>query len=123
MIRLAIGAGGIAGALGVAVSAAGSHGGGDNLRIAGQFLLFHAPAFLAIAAVITLRLCHDRIGRFAILAMMVGLMLFAGDLAARALMGRALFPLAAPIGGISLLIGWLSLAIGALLARKSSTGD
>ncbi|CAN1493924.1 COG2363 Uncharacterized small membrane protein [Rhabdaerophilaceae bacterium] len=119
MIRLAVVAGGLAGALGVAAMAAGAHGSGENLRIAGQFLLFHGPAFLAIAAILRLNLCHILLGHLALGLLLGGLALFAGDLAMRALAGRALFTAAAPLGGSGLILGWLMLAAAALVTGTS----
>jgi uncharacterized membrane protein YgdD (TMEM256/DUF423 family) len=36
--------------------------------------------------------------------------LFSGDIAVRTLMGQRLFPMAAPIGGSTMIAGWLVLA-------------
>src|SRR5687767_3546367 len=46
--RLFIVAAGLVGAAGVALSAAAAHAGGGNVGTAANFLLLHAPAFLAI---------------------------------------------------------------------------
>jgi uncharacterized membrane protein YgdD (TMEM256/DUF423 family) len=54
----------------------------------------------------------------ALAAWIVGAILFAGDIALRAFAGHRLFVMAAPTGGIILIIGWLALAaavIGAAL--------
>ncbi|MFY9290027.1 MAG: DUF423 domain-containing protein, partial [Methylorubrum rhodinum] len=48
-------------------------------------------------------------------ALLVGLALFSGDLAMRALAGQALFPMAAPTGGFVLMAGWLLAAVVALI--------
>ncbi|TXN03176.1 DUF423 domain-containing protein, partial [Methylobacterium sp. WL122] len=40
---------------------------------------------------------------------------FSGDLAIRALAQRPLFPMAAPSGGILLMLGWASAAVAAFL--------
>jgi uncharacterized membrane protein YgdD (TMEM256/DUF423 family) len=42
---------------------------------------------------------------------------FAGDLSMRALKSTALFPMAAPAGGIGLMVGWGLLAVSALIPR------
>ena len=42
--------------------------------------------------------------------LLVGVTLFSGDIAARTLWGHRLFPMAAPIGGSTMIIGWLVLA-------------
>ena len=48
-------------------------------------------------------------------ALVVGIALFSGDLAMRALMGQPLFPRAAPTGGFVLMAGWLLAAMAALI--------
>ena len=103
---------GIAGAAGVAGAAAAEHGGRNNLRLAALFLLLHAPALLAVGL-------GDRERKFAPAALMLtlGLAVFSGDLAARDLLGRALFPMAAPLGGGLLILGWLALAALAAVRR------
>ncbi|WP_367210620.1 DUF423 domain-containing protein, partial [Mesorhizobium sp.] len=47
------------------------------------------------------------------LALLVGLLLFSGDLLARDFLGSRLFPMSAPIGGTLLIVGWLAIAISA----------
>lgn len=120
--RLAIVAAGLAGALGVAAAARASHGGGENLAIAAQFLLFHAPALMGLAALIRLGMLARGIAIIALLLFVAGLSLFSGDLAMRALVGSPLFRMAAPIGGSMLILGWLALAVAALRAEKISGG-
>jgi uncharacterized membrane protein YgdD (TMEM256/DUF423 family) len=48
---------------------------------------------------------------------LVGVALFAGDLGMRVWRGAALFPMAAPAGGILLMIGWAAVALSALIPR------
>jgi uncharacterized membrane protein YgdD (TMEM256/DUF423 family) len=98
---------GLFGALGVATAAAASHGGDTNLGIVGNFLLVHAPAFIGLSLVPRSRLVT-----------IAGLALFCGDLAMRSAAGNALFPMAAPIGGGSLILGWLLVAASALFTRR-----
>jgi len=45
-------------------------------------------------------------------------LLFCGDLALRAIAGQAMFPMAAPAGGMLLMGGWALLAISALLQLR-----
>lgn len=105
----------LCGLLGVAGSAAAAHiPGADSLKIAAQFLLFHAPAILALVGLGGSGLVRPQFARIAALLIAVGLCLFCGDLALRALAGHALFPMAAPSGGFALMGGWL-LGIVALL--------
>jgi uncharacterized membrane protein YgdD (TMEM256/DUF423 family) len=45
--------------------------------------------------------------------------LFAGDVAARAYLGSRLFPMAAPTGGMILIVSWLVVAVAALFASRA----
>lgn len=106
----------LAGGLGVAASAAAAHiAGADSLKTAAQFLLFHAPAILALAGLGAAGLTHPITTRIAAWALLLGLALFSGDLALRALAGQPLFPMAAPTGGFLLMGGWLLAAIAAFV--------
>ena len=106
----------LAGGLGVAASAGAAHiAGADSLKTAAQFLLFHAPAILALAGLAAAGLTHPVATRIAAWALLLGLALFSGDLALRALAGRPLFPMAAPSGGILLMLGWTAAAVAALI--------
>lgn len=113
--KLFILAGGLAGAAGVALSAAAAHTGGGNVGTAASFLLAHAPAFLAIGL----------LGRGRLLAgggavLLAGLLVFAGDLLMRHYVGYRLFPMAAPLGGVALIGGWLLIAASALTMPRRS---
>lgn len=100
----------LAGALGVAAAARGQHAGEADLAIAANMLLIHAPVLLVLSLV-----TGRRVLQIAAYVLLAGLVLFAGDLAMRAELGHALFPLAAPLGGIGLIVGWLGIAVGAWL--------
>ena len=109
----------LAGGLGVAGSAAAAHtSGGETLKTAAQFLLFHAPAILALTALATTGLTRGVLTRLAAAALLIGLALFSGDLALRALTGTPLFPMAAPSGGVVLMAGWLLAAIAVLIPTR-----
>jgi uncharacterized membrane protein YgdD (TMEM256/DUF423 family) len=98
--------GGLMGAAGVALSAAAAHRAGEpNLGIAANFLMFHAPVFLAIGLI-----GGGRYLRLAATVLLVGVLLFAGDLLARVFLGDRLFPFAAPSGGVLMIAGWLLIA-------------
>lgn len=110
----------LAGLLGVAGSAAAAHiAGADSLKIAAQFLLFHAPAILAFVALCAAGLVRAVPMRIAAGLIVLGLCLFCGDLALRALTGHALVPMAAPSGGFALMGGWI-LGAGAMLLPPKS---
>src|SRR5690606_9988482 len=93
---------GLLGAAGIAIAAAASHGGDGNLGIVANFLLAHAPALIGLSLVPRSRIVIA--GGYVLL---LGLAIFCGDLAMRSLAGTALFPMAAPIGGTTLILGWL----------------
>jgi uncharacterized membrane protein YgdD (TMEM256/DUF423 family) len=100
------------GAGGVALAAAGVHANGGELAERGAlFLLLHAAAALAIAA-------HARIATASARALLVvgfvmeaGAVLFSAELAMHALTGERIFPFAAPIGGTTMMLSWVALAI------------
>ena len=113
--RLWLGLAGLSGSAGVALSAAAAHA---DLRDAalvatsGEFLLFHAPALVAVAW-----LAERRSGvwsSIAGLAFLLGILLFCGTLALRG-WGVGTPDGVAPVGGIALIIGWLVLTGSAIM--------
>jgi uncharacterized membrane protein YgdD (TMEM256/DUF423 family) len=102
------------GASGVALAAAAVHvDGGELARAASLFLILHAAALVAVSA--------HRAGLWpsvAGFALALGTILFAADLAARAFLGARLFPYAAPIGGSTMIVAWLALAVAFALAPR-----
>jgi uncharacterized membrane protein YgdD (TMEM256/DUF423 family) len=74
----------------------------------------HAPVFLGVGL-----LGASRVLRTGTFVLLVGLLLFAGDLLARDFLGSRLFPLSAPIGGTLLITGWLMIAASALVSSRS----
>ena len=52
---------------------------------------------------------------------LIGVVLFSGDLTSLDLFGRRPFPYAAPIGGTLTIIGWLAVAASALFRPNRST--
>jgi len=110
----------LAGLLGVALSAAAAHiPGADSLKTAAQFLLFHAPAILALIAFGAAGLARTGLVHVAAGLLILGLILFCGDLAVRTWLQHALFPMAAPTGGFALMGGWLVGMLGALVPVRS----
>ena len=117
--RALVALGAIAGCLGVALSAAASHvTGGGSLEVSARFLLAHGPVLIGLAAVIATGLVHRPTALAAGGLLAVGLALFSGDLAARAFWGAALFPMAAPTGGVLLIAGWAVVAAGAVIVGR-----
>jgi uncharacterized membrane protein YgdD (TMEM256/DUF423 family) len=101
------------GAAGVALAAAAQHAAGGELpHTASLFLVLHAAALIGVSA--------QRAGRFASIAGLVlaaGAVLFAADLSSRAFLGARLFPFAAPLGGTTMILSWLALALALGLRR------
>ncbi|MCO5159561.1 MAG: DUF423 domain-containing protein [Mesorhizobium sp.] len=108
-------AGGLLGAAGVSLSAAAAHAGGGNVATAANFLLVHAPAFLALGLFGSSAGRVLRAGGWIVLA---GVLLFCGDLIARHYLGDRLFPMAAPTGGTLMIAGWLVIAAAAFGKRQ-----
>ncbi len=117
--RLHMAVSALMGAGGVVFLAAAAHGGGiANVQTAGNFLLFHAPAIMAASVARRAMLLPMRLGAITISLLIVGVVLFAGDLALRGLADIRAFPLAAPLGGTLMIAGWLGLLLSVLVARN-----
>ena len=108
---------GLFGVAGVALAALAAHGGGEaNLAAsASAMCLAHAPALLALALGNT----RLRAAWLAGFLMIVGTLLFAGDLVTLRFTGSGLFPYAAPTGGWAMMLGWLAVAAGAVFRAKA----
>ena len=108
---------GVLGGAGVIVAAAGTHlAGGDLARIAADFLMIHAAVILAASVLAALRQGTDVLLGWALGFLTVGSVLFSGELALASLAGLRPIPLAAPVGGSCLILGWLALTGFALRA-------
>lgn len=104
--RIFVAVGGLMGAAGVALSAAAAHRAGEpNLGVAANFLMFHAPVFLAVGLA-----GAPKFLRLAAAVLLLGVLLFAGDMLARVFLGGRLFAFAAPSGGVLMIAGWLLIA-------------
>lgn len=111
--------GGLAGGMGVALMAMAAHlPDGERLLTSAQMLLFHAPAFLALAAL------HGTGPRFllplTVIVLTLGVLLFCGDVTMRVLVDHRIFPMAAPTGGGLMIAGWtgvLLLGVARLMRR------
>mgnify|MGYP004538984845 CR=1 FL=1 len=106
---------GLMGAGGVVLAAAASHGGDTRLLAsASAMCLAHAPVLLGLF------LAHRMVATAtpAALALGLGTIVFAGDLLARQFLGARLLPLAAPAGGILMMLGWLLVAAGAFFRAR-----
>jgi uncharacterized membrane protein YgdD (TMEM256/DUF423 family) len=111
----------LAGATGVAEAAYAAHHSPEPLlQVSSQFLLLHAAAVIAITAFACSLPDKSRSMLGAASALLLGTIIFCGDLSAHALNGARLFPMAAPLGGSLLIIGWLATAVVALFRLQKS---
>jgi uncharacterized membrane protein YgdD (TMEM256/DUF423 family) len=119
MDQILVALAGAMGAAGVSLTAAGAHGKpGSGLDSAGYLLLIHACAALAGVAAARQGIVLRPLATITIAGFVLGSVLFAADVSARAYLGHRLFPFAAPSGGIILIVSWLSLIVAALLAMR-----
>lgn len=106
---------GLMGAAGVAAAAAGAHvNAAPNLTTAATFLMLGASAVVGGCALAVLRGPGWSFASVGAGVIALGTVLFSGALALRALWDIVVFPMAAPIGGTMLILGWLVLALAAL---------
>jgi uncharacterized membrane protein YgdD (TMEM256/DUF423 family) len=100
------------GAAGVALAAAGVHANGGELAERGAlFLLLHAAAALAIAAHARNAPASARALVAVGFVMEAGAISFSAELATHIFTGERIFPFAAPIGGTTMLLAWIALAV------------
>lgn len=107
---------GLMGVAGVASAAAASHGPDPRLMAAiSAMCLAHAPLLVALYA------GWDRLRMAAIAAPLIaaGTILFSADLFLRQQSGHGLFAMSAPLGGMLMMAGWLSVAASALLPNRA----
>lgn len=108
---------GLTGAGGMILSAANAHLVTDpRLNTAANLMLLHAVAALALCS---LALAAPRRRMWlagAAGTLLSGCLLFACDMALRAILGTRLFPMAAPLGGSLLILGWMIAAFSAVVA-------
>lgn len=113
--KAAAACGALLGAAGVALAAGASHEGAERLLgAASQMALAHAPVLLVLGF---FGLKTNGL-RAAAVVLALGVLIFAGDLIFRQFQGVALFPMAAPIGGTTMILGWLILAFAAVLPHR-----
>lgn len=117
--------GGIFGAIGVASAAAASHS--DTTGLLGPasvMLLAHAPALIALYAA----KAHIQFVSLAAVILTLGTILFTSDLAVNfvnrtginqsGLLPDGIFPMAAPIGGVLMIAGWLVIIVCSFFAVR-----
>ena len=112
---------GLLGVSGVMLGAAGAHrGGGDLTALASTFSILHAGTILALAS---LRVTLPRLSAgltVAASAIGLGTLMFAGDLSMAGLASWHPLPLAAPIGGMLLILGWIAVPVTAVTSLLGS---
>ncbi len=114
----------LTGAAGVMEAAYAAHGSADPLlQTSSNFLLFHAAAVIGVASFVRAAPHRSNIMPAAGLVLLLGTILFCGDLSIRALTHSHLFPFAAPIGGTSMIAGWLGTALCALFGSRKSAAS
>lgn len=112
--RLILAAAGIIGAIGVMAAASASHSEPSrNLAAIAAIGLAHGPALLALGLA-----GRGRVQHAAAMLLALGTLVFMGDLGMREWQGHGLFSGAAPLGGLGMIAGWLTLALAALLWRR-----
>src|SRR5262249_6350383 len=101
---------GVFGAAGIALSAAGAHAAPSAvLPSANNTLLFQELSILRGIAILLKGMLSRQLALIALAAWALGTVLFSADVALRAFVGQRLFPMAAPTGGIILILAWLVL--------------
>ncbi|MHA6690115.1 DUF423 domain-containing protein [Devosia sp. A449] len=112
--RLTLAAAGIIGAIGVVAAAGASHGElSRNLAAIAAIGLAHGPALLALGLA-----GRGRVLSAAAALLALGTLVFIGDLGMREWQGHGLFAGAAPLGGLGMITGWLTVAAAALVWRR-----
>jgi uncharacterized membrane protein YgdD (TMEM256/DUF423 family) len=104
---------GLMGATGVILAALAAHK-AQGLEPAALMLLVDAPAIIAAAAATEAGLLNRALAHAAATGLALGAILFSADIALLTLAGVRLFPMAAPIGGSTMIAAWLTLAAAAL---------
>jgi uncharacterized membrane protein YgdD (TMEM256/DUF423 family) len=87
-----------------------------------DYQFYHGLGLLGIALLID-RYPDSKAFRLAGWLLAIGIVLFCGALYATSLGAPAAVGLAAPIGGTTLMLAWLSLAVGACLVRQRRAAD
>ncbi|MBN9670347.1 DUF423 domain-containing protein [Roseibium aggregatum] len=110
--RLSLALGGLSGALGVVSLALSAHSSASDLMAtSAQMLLFHAPVFLGLGILSQVR--SSPFLTLSVLLFSCGLTLFCGDLFSRMILGHRLFAMAAPTGGLLVILGWIAIGLSA----------
>jgi len=85
----------------------------DNWEVAARYQMYHGLALLAVGLLAAHR--PRRLWSVAAAAFTAGVLIFSGCLYAYVLSGAKLWALIVPVGGVLLLVGWLSFLLAVLL--------
>lgn len=108
---------GLAGAAGVALSAAAAHKvDSPALATAATILTLHAAAAVGIFAVAVRSAC-PKLWSAAALLMLLAASLFAGEIALHTFTDNASFRFLAPVGGSGMILSWLLVAVAGFCSR------
>jgi len=120
MDQILIALAGVMGAAGIMLTAAGAHSKpGVGLDSAGYLLVLHALAVIAGVLAARQGLILRPLGLIVVWGFIVGATLFAADVTLRAYVGTRLFPMAAPSGGMVMILSWIVLIPAALMAMRA----
>lgn len=120
-VNIIAGLAALSGAAGIMESAASAHTIADPLlKTSANLLIVNAASVIAIGVYASSRAqCWALLGAAALLA---GSLLFCGELSTHVFLGQRAFALAAPIGGMFMIAGWLIAAASALTSVFRSPG-
>lgn len=118
----------LSGAISVAVGAFAAHGidlsteagrkAREWLQTGSQYEIVHALAIIAVVALARNAMLNERLAFAAQCLFFVGSVLFPGALYALAFGGPRWLGAVAPIGGTAFILGWLGLALAALMRTE-----
>jgi uncharacterized membrane protein YgdD (TMEM256/DUF423 family) len=115
---------GILGALAVVAGALGAHvsdpAAEENIATAERYHMWHVLALLAVAWLVATP--YARLARVAGILFVTGIVLFSGSLYLSAATGWRGITVVTPVGGVSLILGWLDLALAGFVAVRPAAG-
>ena len=83
----------------------------DTFEIGARYQMVHALALFALAGFVE-RL--GTAGKVAVVALVAGVLIFSGSLYLLVLLDQGWLGAVTPLGGVSLMVGWLAVFVGAL---------
>ncbi|HXW72734.1 MAG TPA: DUF423 domain-containing protein [Methylocella sp.] len=118
-VFIAVAAAAFAAIVGIAFLGMAAHRFPDpKLQTAGNFVLFHAVAAVAVCALSTAAQARGTWFLTAAGLLLSGGLLFGGDIATRVMSGNRLFWMAAPLGAGLAISGWALILVGSLAVLR-----